>query len=279
MKPIPVDFHLGPLVIHTYGIGLAITFYISYKYFEKRLKDHNYPITWLNTAFIWIIVAAVIGARIVHVIANFFTDYEHNLIGILEIWNGGLSSYGGLVGGLIAGIVIMKKKCPELNAWVAADLVTPVLIAGWAIGRLLGPQLMIAGGGKPTSGWFGMYYAGEVGKRIPAPIFQAIEDFVIYFVVLYIEKRLEKGPLAATMLSGVILWNIARFFDEFLWLDYPNRLWDAVEGASLIAVALGSIALYIIVIRWSKSTKTPVKRYNEKATDNDLSEKPESAVT
>jgi prolipoprotein diacylglyceryltransferase len=29
VKPIPVSFHIGPLEVHTYGIGLAITFLVS----------------------------------------------------------------------------------------------------------------------------------------------------------------------------------------------------------------------------------------------------------
>ena len=38
MKPIPVAFHIGPLEVHTYGIGLAITFWFAFRYFERRLR-------------------------------------------------------------------------------------------------------------------------------------------------------------------------------------------------------------------------------------------------
>ena len=40
MKPIPVDFHIGSLQIHTYGIGLALTFWFSLRYFEHRLRKN-----------------------------------------------------------------------------------------------------------------------------------------------------------------------------------------------------------------------------------------------
>jgi hypothetical protein len=33
---------------------------------------------------------------------------------------------------------------------------------------------MVAGGGHQTNQWFGMYYAGQTGKRLPVPIFQSI---------------------------------------------------------------------------------------------------------
>lgn len=47
------------------------------------------------------------------------------------------------------------------------DLAAPVLAAGWGLGRLLGPQLMVSGGGRLTTARYGMYYAGSVGRRVP----------------------------------------------------------------------------------------------------------------
>ena len=70
MKPIPIVFHIGPLQIHTYGIGLALTFWFGYRYFAKRLRDHGYPDVWFGRAFIWIVVMSIVGARAVSVIAN-----------------------------------------------------------------------------------------------------------------------------------------------------------------------------------------------------------------
>ena len=70
MKPIPVDFHIGPLQVHTYGIGLALTFWFGFVYFERRLRKNGYPTDWLVPVFLWIILAAVVGARAMHVLSN-----------------------------------------------------------------------------------------------------------------------------------------------------------------------------------------------------------------
>ena len=61
MKPIPVAFHIGPLEVHTYGIGLAVTFWFAYWYFERRLRARGYRTDWLVGLFLWVIVAAVVG--------------------------------------------------------------------------------------------------------------------------------------------------------------------------------------------------------------------------
>jgi phosphatidylglycerol:prolipoprotein diacylglycerol transferase len=248
VKPIPISFKIGFLTIHTYGIGLAVTFYIGYKLFERALKKKNYDVEWLSTAFIWIIISAIIGARVVSVVAN-IKYYSHDWVQVFEIWQGGVSSYGGLVGGFLVGIPIVKRKLPELDLPEALDMVAPILVACWVIGRLLGPQLMYRGGGRRTNLWFGMEYAGEVGKRLPVPIFQSIECTVVLLILLYIVKRQKvagKKRNYIVVLSAIFFWDITRFFDEFLYLDRPQRLWDAVEVFSLILVAIsGLLIIYV----------------------------------
>src|SRR5580658_11294499 len=69
VRPIPVVFHLGPLAVHTYGVGLALTFWFGYRYFAYRLRRAGFDDSWLAVTFIEIVVAAIVGARIVHVIA------------------------------------------------------------------------------------------------------------------------------------------------------------------------------------------------------------------
>ncbi|MHB1987691.1 MAG: prolipoprotein diacylglyceryl transferase [Acidimicrobiales bacterium] len=241
MKPIPVVFHIGPLQVHTYGIGLAITFWFAYRYFARRLREHGYPDAWLGKAFVWIIIASVAGARAVHVIAN-WGFYSRNLGDILAVWHGGLSSFGGLALGVPVGLWCARKWCRQLGIVVALDLVGTVLVLAWAIGRLLGPQLMVAGGGRRTSAWYGMYYAGQIGKRVPVPILQAIECFVIWVIAVQVEKfvRRRGGPLGLSVTCVVTLYGLARFFDEYVWLPHGKGGF-AVEVVSIIFVGVGVI--------------------------------------
>jgi hypothetical protein len=128
-------------------------------------------------------------------------------------------------------------------------LVAPVLAAAWAMGRLLGPQLMVAGGGKPTTGWFGMYYAGEVGKRLPVPIFQALECSVVFVISLIVERIVtRRGGLGVVCATVVALWSLSRFFDEYLWLG-PDNGTDAVEIIALILTALGLAFIGLLLVR------------------------------
>ena len=167
--------------------------------------------------------------------------YAHDPGQVLAIWHGGLSSFGGLLFAVPTGIILTRRRCPELPIGRALDLVAPVLMASWALGRLLGPQLMVAGGGHPTHQWFGMYYAGQVGRRLPVPVFQAAEDFCVFLVLIYLERRLERWPdgsprtgypSGAVIGTAMVLWGIERTLDEHLWLGEDGQL-----GSALVQIA------------------------------------------
>lgn len=252
MRPIPIVFHIGPLQVHTYGIGLAVTFLFAYWYFARRLRDHGYPDRWLGDAFLWIIGMALVGARTFHVLAN-LSFYSGHPGEIPLVWHGGLSSFGGLAFGIPTGLYLARRRCPQLPLGVAGDLIAPVLVAGWAVGRLLGPQLMIAGGGHPTSAWYGMYYAGQVGKRVPVPLLQAAECALIFVVLLWVERVLHRrgdrpvGMLAAT---AVTLWDASRISDEHFFLATPGHTGAiAVQVGAAVLTGLGAVAMLVLWLR------------------------------
>jgi phosphatidylglycerol:prolipoprotein diacylglycerol transferase len=249
MRPVPVVFHLGPLQVHTYGIGLAITFWFAYRYLARRLRAHGYPDAWLGGTFVIVVVASIAGARAVHVLAN-LSHYEHQPAQVFAVWQGGLSSFGGLALGVPAGLWSAHRRCPELRTAVAADVVAPVLAIAWALGRLLGPQLMVAGGGKPTSAWFGMYYAGEVGKRLPVPIFQALECLVVYLVALRVERAVRRrgGPVGVVTAVAAALWGLSRVFDESVLLPH-----DAGSvGVEVASVAFFAVGMAVAALLWRR---------------------------
>lgn len=258
MRPVPVAFHLGPLTVHTYGIGLAITFVFGAWYLTRRLRQRGVPTEWLSNAAVAIVVAAVVGARAVHV-ASHAGFYVAHPFEVVMIWHGGLSSFGGLAAGLAVGVVLARTRRPAGTSlpWLL-DVAAPVLACSWAVGRLLGPQLMINGGGHPTTAWYGLSYAGQVGKRIPVPIFQAVLDLTIFAVLLVAERRWGRRPLGAIFVLWLALWGLARFAEEYFWLATPN-LWDAVEVFSLVLSVSACSALLFLRSRRVVTQGTPLE--------------------
>ncbi len=281
MRPIPVAFHIWFLEVHTYGIGLALTFWFGLRYTERRLRDRGYPWEWVTRLFVWVIVSAIVGARAMQVLSH-LSYYAANPSQIVAIWQGGLSSFGGLILAVPVGIIVQRRRCPQLPTLRFADLMAPVLMACWGMGRLLGPQLMVSGGGAATRAWYGMYYAGEVGRRVPVPIFQAIGDFAIFGILLLVERwlrsrtpsvasdgspvRAQDAPLppAGIVIGvGMVLWGIERFLDEVLWLHgQDGALGSMLVEIAGVALAVGGLALLASRVgpyrRWRDTPPDPV---------------------
>jgi phosphatidylglycerol---prolipoprotein diacylglyceryl transferase len=306
MRPIPVAFHIWFLEIHTYGIGLALTFWFGLRYTERRVRAAGYPWQWVTGMFVWVVVAAIVGARTLHVLSN-LSYYSHFPFQVFAIWQGGLSSFGGLLFAVPVALIITHRRCPELRLLRFADLMAPVLMACWGIGRLLGPQLMVAGGGHPTHQWFGMYYAGQSGRRLPVPIFQAMEDLTIFAILLLVERWLRNSapeptlavpgeahvqvpppPAGIVIGAGMVLWGIERFLDEHLWLGEDGHLGSLLVQIAGVALAVSGVALLISRIgplrRWRNgetiegdADSLPVASETPDGSEVDASETPDGS--
>jgi phosphatidylglycerol:prolipoprotein diacylglycerol transferase len=292
MRPIPVAFHIWFLEVHTYGIGLALTFWFGLRYTERRLRTRGYPTQWVTGMFVWVVVAAIVGARAMHVLSHlsFYTAHPSQ---VFAIWQGGLSSFGGLIAAVPVAIISSRRRCPQLPTLRFADLMAPVLMACWGMGRLLGPQLMVNGGGHPTRQWFGMYYAGSNPnqKLLPVPVFQAMEDFAIFGILLLVERWLrmraptvasdgsvltpEAAPLppAGIVLGvGMVLWGIERSVDERLWLGEDGHLGSLLVQIAGISLSVAGLVLVATRLgpyrRWRATPPGPVVPATDDTTDD-----------
>jgi hypothetical protein len=120
-----------------------------------------------------------------------------------------------------------------------------------------------------------MYYAGQVGRRLPVPIFQAIEDLTIFAILLLVERWLRSSAPRPTLAGagegeaavqappppagivigvGMVLWGIERFFDEHLWLGEDGHLGSLLVQIAGVALAVSGVVLLITRIgpfrRW-----------------------------
>jgi prolipoprotein diacylglyceryltransferase len=128
-------------------------------------------------------------------------------------------------------------------------------MAAWGVGRLLGPQLMVAGGGRQTTAWWGLRYAGEAGKRVPVPLIQAFDSFVIFGILILIEHYVRKRPVGFVLAATAALWGLARFFEENIFLrqnDHNGA--PLVQGAGLALFAAGVVAMAVL---WRRRRPDP----------------------
>lgn len=264
MSAFPTSFHVGPLTFHVYGFGLAIAAYVAYLYSRRRLTRAGFDVGAFGRFTAALVVSALIGARAAHIATN-WGYYAGHVGRWLAVWHGGLASFGGIAAALPVAIVLQRRWWPGTSLARFADAMVPALIAGWALGRLLGPQFMVQGGGHLTHQWFGIHYVGQVGKRVPVPIIQGLEDGLLWLVLLWVERRTLGRVPGAVSAVAMIVWGLVRALDERLLLGQQSHSGSiGVQLAALVLAAAG-IVLLVHQVRRRPRGRTTVSQSAQNA--------------
>ncbi len=249
------DFHL-----HTYGIMQAIAFitvvFLMIKEGERLKIDKDIIYDFI----FYIIIGEIIGARIWFVVEN-WSLFKYSPEDIIKIWQGGLTFYGGFIGGVIGGLLYIKIK--KLNFNTFADLVGTYLPIGIGIGRI-GCFLNGCCYGKVCS-WGLPYptkqsppaYIEQLQKGLIDPSAQftlpviptqliSTTDMLITFFLIYFYKKSKYYIKGTVFPVFLILYGIHRFFIDFLREYTGNALILKIITLSQFT----SIILIIIGIIW-----------------------------
>jgi len=212
----------------------------------KRLWNH--PHHALDAAF-YALGAGILGARTGYVLAN-WPYFAGHLSDAAQLWEGGLSWYGGFLAGLVALIVYTAwpHQKPRPSFWPLADALTPGLMLGMACGWL---ACWMAGCayGAPASGWAWLVWDlpdvyGVRDLRFATQVLGAALSTVA-FVFSWTARRRWPGPgfsfLAGLILMGSMgyLLELTRGDDTLYWGSWRAGQWlslvMAVAGAGLLA--------------------------------------------
>lgn len=244
MSGVPTSVHLGPFVFHLYGLGLGIAAYVAYLYAERRLRRAEIDTAPFGRFTLALIVSGLVGARVANVATN-WAYYSGHPARWIAVWQGGLASFGGIALALPVGLVLQRRWWPSTRVAAFTDAVVPALVAGWALGRVLGPQFMVNGGGHVTTSWFGMHYSGQIGKRVPVPLIQGGEDAALWLILLRLDAAWRSRPVGAISAVAMIVWGLVRAYDE-RWL-----LGEQSHSGS-VGVQLAGLALTVagVVVLW-----------------------------
>lgn len=213
----PILFKIGPVEIYSYGVMISLAFmactFLMWRNAHLVGMDRHKVLDFV----IVILVFGILGARLLHVAAN-YRYYMGRLYEIPMLTHGGLAFYGGLIFAIIAGIIFLKKNA--LPIWRTGDLIAPYAALGQAIGRI-GCLLNGCCYGTPCpSGYIGIIFPSDIVPRHPTQVYATLALLVI-FVILHI--TLTKGYLKGRIfLLYLILYSFQRFFLEFLRGDVQH---------------------------------------------------------
>ncbi len=242
------SFSLGPINIHYYGVIMALAVGCGFYLAIKRTQKYQVSTKQAEDLLLWLMVSGFVGARLYHVFSSFSYYWIHPA-DIIKVWNGGLSIYGAVFGGLI--VIWFFSKRYTLNAARLLDWLTPSLILGQIIGRF-GNLFNYEAFGYPTNWPWKMFvpwqfrpenYAG-FNFFHPWFLYEAIGNIIILMILIYISRVRTNWASGWLFFSYLLLYNVLRFGLEFLRIDstfvYGFRLNALV---SLIIAVVAGLAL------------------------------------
>ncbi|MDC9722741.1 MAG: prolipoprotein diacylglyceryl transferase [Urechidicola sp.] len=181
-NPSPELFKIGAISIRYYGLMFVIAFLLGIQIMKKIYKSESVPVEYVDSLFMYTVVATLLGARLGDVFFYSWDYYQNNLVEILlpiaKDSNGsifgfidgykfvgfaGLASHGAAIGIVIAMILYRRKYNYKSLLWILDRVV--ITVASGAVfvrlGNLMNSEIV----GKVTNSDFGFrFIRNDIGK-------------------------------------------------------------------------------------------------------------------
>ncbi len=247
----PVLFKIGNFGIRTYGVVLVIAFFICLyiaKWDGKRLGLKRKEVDCLaNYLLLW----GLIGARLYYAIFYDPIYYFTKPWTLLFIWEGGLAIHGAIIGGIF-GMYLYSRKY-NLNFWLLADFISPILLLGQGIGRI-GCFLNGCCFGKPTDKPWGVifpkdsfaYYKYGFTPVHPTQLYEMVLD-ILGFVVLWSLRK--KSAFNGYLFSWyLIYYGIVRFVVSIFRADSLYIWGTNIKIAYVVSLLMVIVGVYLHLV-------------------------------
>jgi phosphatidylglycerol:prolipoprotein diacylglycerol transferase len=234
----PVLWRIGEFEVTSFGVMVAVALFVGLAVFRRELARAALPPRAAD-AGLWGAIGGLAGAKLLWV----FEHAGEEPISDLLLSRGGLSWYGGLVGGVGTGLaVIAAKGWPVVPVLAAA---TPALAFGHLLGRI-GCFLVGDDYGRPTGlPWGVAFPQGLPPTDVPVHPTQLYEAaFLGWLGSMLLRWRRRGLPDTDVLGRYLVLVGAARFVIEFIRINPRVALGLTVaQWASLGLMALGASLL------------------------------------
>lgn len=257
---IPVLFKIGPIQIPSYGFMLMVAFVVNYFLLHRELKRRGKDPQLAADIIFWGALGGIVGSKIYFAIergtgweniqalgdllAGLFTLNGARAGQALAVLGTGLVFFGGFLGGLIAITVLLKRRG---ESWLLiADAVAPLLILGYAIGRigcfLVGDDYGVACD-LPWAMTFPKGIPPTTTPVHPTQLYEMAAGLIIFAVLWKLRKKTK--PDGVLFSIYLVLAGLERFLIEFIRMntEYLFGLTGA-QIISIILIAIGTFGIF-----------------------------------
>ncbi len=247
----PTIFELGPFEIRWYGLMYVFAFLFVLWYVKKysKLSDDQ-----IDSFFVWLTVALIVGARLFAVLFWDFSYYTQHPIEIFMFWTGGLSFHGALFAMFLTFVWLCKKYNTKLLQ--LADVFIVPLALGQVFGRIgnfINGELY----GVPTLLPWGVNFHNELNAfgnfvfRHPNQLYEAGYNIVIFSVLWFLkDKKLKNGFSFGLFL---LLYAIFRTLTEFI--RAPEGMFGPLTISQFFNIPMFVAGVWLLLRKTSRTTQ------------------------
>ncbi len=250
--PDPIALSIGPLDIRWYGLMYLLAFAQFLLLGRLRIRQpHIAAVGWkkedLDDMLFYGVLGVIVGGRLGEVLFYHPAYYLEHPLEIFAVWKGGMSFHGGFLGVLVAMALWGRKV--QRNLMDVMDFIAPLVPLGYAAGRIgnfINAELpgRLADASLP---WAMIWPNVDNLPRHPSPIYQAMIDGVLLFIILWLFARKPRPTMAVSGMFS-LLYGCARFFTEYFRMpdyevSFAGLTISAGQMLSLPMIALGLVLL------------------------------------
>ena len=216
----PVALSLGPVQIHWYGLTYLVAFGLFLWLARQRVKkpwfaDAGWTARDVEDLLFYAVLGVVLGGRIGYALFYKPDQYLANPLEILQVWKGGMSFHGGLLGVIAALAWFARTR--KRSFLSVADLVAPCAPTGLASGRIgnfINGELW-GRAADPSLPWAMVFpQSGSSLPRHPSQLYQFALEGLLLFALLWFYGRRQR-PVGQVAAAFVVGYGVFRFIAEY----------------------------------------------------------------
>jgi phosphatidylglycerol---prolipoprotein diacylglyceryl transferase len=259
----PVLVHIGPLAIRWYALAYIVGILAGWLYARIIIASENlwggpapFTLVDFDDFVIWITLGIILGGRSGYVLFYNLPYFASHPIQIFELWNGGMSFHGGVIGCVIAIVgFALSRGISILSLGDVTCAVAPIGIFLVRNANFINGELW----GRPTDvPWAMVFPNGGPIPRHPSQLYEAALEGVVLFIVLGLMVRwgMLKRP-GVIMGSFALGYGAARIICELF--REPDAqlgfLWGGLTMGMLLCIPLMLAGVGILTVALTREAK------------------------
>lgn len=260
--------------IKFYGMIIAFGFLLAVLFGGRLAYKWKIDLNKMLDVLLYGTVGGILGARLYYV-AFEWSYYSKHPSEILQIWNGGLAIYGGLIGGILMAYFACKKI--DLNFYKLLDMCSMSFLIGQGIGRwgnftnqeAFGTNTKMPWGmmSNKTSAYLMQNYAALEEKGIniepagpvhPTFLYESLWCIIGFFIIFYIMRRHYKFAGQLILWYGVIYGSeraiVEGFRTDSLYIPDTN-----IRISQILSAVIAVLCVAVLISKHFELKKNPVK--------------------